>query len=60
VKGKGEEKEVEQVPRIAKSPKILAEYYEDVAEQLTEVIARLGAFDRALSTLPYSSFRLAS
>ncbi len=56
MKDKGGEKEVERVPSIQENPKILAEYYEDLAERLTTVIARLGAFDRALSTLPIFLF----
>lgn len=39
-------------PRIPEDPKLLAGYYAGLAERLTDVVTRLGAFDRALSTLP--------
>jgi hypothetical protein len=51
-----EDKQAELVPRIQGNPGTLAAYYEDLAEQLTEVVARLGAFDRALSKLPIFLF----
>ena len=38
--------------RIPEEPNLLAAYYADIAKELADVVSRLGAFDRALSTLP--------
>jgi hypothetical protein len=54
--GQGAGKTVEQVPRVQEEPKVLADHYANLAASLSEVITRLGAFDRALSTLPIFLF----